>query len=412
MSTSDFFKPLPPGAPPERIPFLVTSSGAAAGPGPGAVQTRPDPLANVPKTYLKGRTKEHVDVNTAPYHDTGSTIGKGKKFTLKGRPAERAPVTEAGPEYVPPAFGSDARGATVHIRTQDKPPEVTPGPGQYNDTNTLGKNARKSTFHGPRERSLAVQDRSPGPGAYLPSMPNTPRISIGHRWNDGKIEVTPGPGQYKVDRFGPNKSKGNIGVRLTNRSESIGPGPAEYDTQRGALENLPKIHLHGRTEQKTEVNQAPYRVIKRVQDTPAYSMRSRYYTSSETTPGVDYVPPAFGKDSRKVGIGVRLSKKQDESGPGPGAYKPKTDKDLGSARKSTFHGPRTRSVEPKDLSPGPAEYGYDYHCVKPNSPRFTMKGARYEPKRDQSGEYVYVKPQSRGPRFSFGARPSLSVAYG
>ncbi|OHS98979.1 hypothetical protein TRFO_34623 [Tritrichomonas foetus] len=413
--TSEFFAPLPPTAPPEPIPFLVTSSGANLNPGPAAVSTRPDPLAHVPKTYLKGRTKEHVDVNTAPYRDIGSTIGNGKKFTFKGRPEDHIPDGPS-PDYVPPAFGSDARAASVHIKTNDKPQEVTPGPGQYQDRYSIGSNARKSTFHGPRERGQPVMDASPGPANYEPQMPptkkNNPRIVIGHRYQESQKETGPGPGAYKVPQFGPNRSKGNIGVRLTDNHVTVGPGPAEYETQRPTLANVPRIYMHGRQNTSTEVNQAPYRVIKPQSETPRYSMRSRYYQSGETTPGVDYVPPAFGKDSRKVGIGRRLPTKEGESTPGPGAYRPKTDKDLGSARKSTFHGPRSRSLDHQTASPGPAEYGYDINAIKSRAPRFTMKGAKYEEKRDKTGEYVNLGSTNRGPRYSFGGRPTLSCAYG
>ncbi|KAK8837689.1 Outer dense fiber protein 3-like protein 2 [Tritrichomonas musculus] len=412
---SEFFAPLPPTAPPEPIPFLVTSSGANASPGPASTSTRGDPLTDVPKTYLKGRHPDRNDVNTAPYRDVGSTIGKGKKFTLKGRCEEPMPETGPSPDYVPPPFGSGARAATVHQRAKESTKESTPGPGQYQDRYSIGSNARKSTFHGPRDRGFPVREGAPGPGSYAAQMPpnktNNARIVIGHRLTEGHTESTPGPGQYKVPTLAPNKSKGNIGVRLTSNSVRDGPGPAEYETQTNTLSNIPRIYLHGRVENHQEVNQAPYRVIRRSSETPRYSMRSRYYQSSETTPGVDYVPPAFGKDSRKVGIGRRLPTHENETTPGPGAYKPVSPKDLGSARKSTFHGPRTRSAAPQTASPGPAEYGPDYNAIKSRSPRFTMKGAKYEEKRDKTGEYVDLGSTNRGPRYSLGARPALACAY-
>ena len=123
---SEFFAPLPPTAPPEPIPFLVTSSGANASPGPAATSTRGDPLVDVPKTYLKGRHPDRNDVNTAPYRDIGSTIGKGKRFTLKGRCEEPMPESGPSPDYVPPPFGSGARAATVHTKTQESTKESTP----------------------------------------------------------------------------------------------------------------------------------------------------------------------------------------------------------------------------------------------------------------------------------------------
>lgn len=413
---SEFFAPLPPTAPPEPIPFLVTSSGANSNPGPAAFSTRRDPLENVPRTYLKGRHADKTDVNTAPYRDIGSTIGKGKKFTIKGRPEESIPEGPS-PDYVPPPFGTGARAATVHIKTRESTKETTPGPGQYQDRYSIGNNARKSTFHGPRDRGFPVREGSPGPGSYAPQMPptkiNSARIVIGRKVSDSHSEVTPGPGQYKVPQLSPNRNKGNIGVKLTSNDIKDGPGPAEYETQTNTLSHIPRIYLHGRIDTKQEVNQAPYRMIKRTSETPRYSMRSRYYQSSETTPGVDYVPPAFGHDSRKVRIGHRLPTQGTEVTPGPGAYQPKTGRDLGSARRSTFHGPRTRSTEARTDSPGPAEYSApDYNAIKSRSPRFTIKGAKYDEKRDKTGEYVNLGSTNTGPRYSLGARPTLSCAYG
>ncbi|OHS93153.1 hypothetical protein TRFO_11959 [Tritrichomonas foetus] len=414
---SDFFAPLPPGSQPEKIPFLVTSSGANASPGPGGLDTRPGVLDNIPKTYLKGRTSDHIEVNQAPYRDIGSTIGKGKKFTLKGR-TEVHIESGVSPEYVPPPFGADARKVSVHNRAQEKSIEVTPGPGQYKDYYRLGKDARKSTMHGPSDRSQAVRNDSPGPGCYMPKMPpnkpSTPNIRIGHRFDSTKVNDTPGPGQYPIkSTVGGDKKYGKIRNRWSDNHVNLDPGPADYDTQRPTLENITKISLHGRTFPHKEVNQAAYQDVRRsVSESPKYSMRSRYYTHSETTPGVDYVPPPFGKDSRRISISPRYQKKESETTPGPGQYKPKSARDFGNTRKSTFHGPRSRSVDPHSDSPGPAEYLPDYSPVKGRAPRFTMKGAKYHLKPEKSGEYVNLGTTLKGPRFSMKGRPTLSVAYG
>ena len=196
---------------------------------------------------------------------------------------------------------------------------------------------------------------------------------------------------------------------------NLDPGPADYDTQRPTLENIPKISMHGRTFANKEVNQASLQNIRSnpAKDSPRYSLRSRHNVQPlDTTPGVEYVPPAFGKDSRRISISPRYQKREVESGPGPGQYKPKSPKDFGNTRRSTFHGPRSRSVDPHSDSPGPGEYLPDYNSVKQRSPRFTMKGAKYHLKPEQSGEYVNLGSTLKGPRFSMRGRPTLSVAFG
>lgn len=368
---------------------------------------------------MHGRFSQRVDVNTAPYRDTGTTIGKGKKWTFKGRYEEKTETTP-GCDYAPPAFGSDTTATTVHVKTKTRDIEVTPGPGQYDDNRKLGDNVPKISMHGPHDRSLAVRGTDiPGAGAYYPNMPqnkpNTPRYTIGRRFGTQKIEQTPGPGQYKLpDPIHPNSARGQIHVRLERNVTTDGPGPAEYDTQKGLLANLPKVHMHGRTQQKVDVTTAPYRNTRRsVSETPAYSMRSRYDVHKpENTPGVDYAPPAFGTGSRGATISPRYKDKDREVTPGPGQYKPVTSKEIGSARKSTFHGPSSRSLAPPAESPGPADYSSDINATKARAPRFTMKGARYDPKKDKSGEYVDLGSTLKGPRYSMRARPTLGVAFG
>ncbi|KAK8894760.1 Outer dense fiber protein 3-like protein 2 [Tritrichomonas musculus] len=416
---SEFFAPLPPDAPPEKIPFLVTSSGANASPGPGGLSVRSNILDDVPKTYLKGRTSSNLEVNQAPYRNIGTTIGKGKKFTLKGRTEEHIETNTVAPEYIPPPFGEDARKVTLHGRTPDAEIEITPGPGQYRDNYSIGKDARKATMHGPHDRSNPIRNDSPGPGAYKPQMPpnkpSTRNIRIGHRIETKTVNDIPGPGQYKVkSTINIDKNHGVIRERWKHEHINLNPSPADYDTQRPILEHVTKISLKGRSSRTVEVNQAPFRDTRRsLSETPRYSMRSRYNTAPvDPTPAPEYIPPPFGKDCHRISISPRSKGKEIETSPGPGQYQPHSSKDFGKSRKATFHGPRKRSVDPHTDSPGPGGYYPDYRPTVESSPRFTMKGAKYQEKRDQSGGYVALPSTLRGPRFTFKGRPKLSVSYG
>ena len=416
---SEFFAPLPPDSPPEKIPFLVTSSGINASPGPGGISIRHGVLDDVPKTYLKGRTPSHIEVNQAPYRNIGTTIGKGKKFTIKGRTEEYIETNTVAPEYIPPPIGSDARKISLHGVRIEARIDVTPGPGQYRDNYKIGNDARKSTMHGPHERSKPIQNDSPGPGTYKPQMPpnkpSTRNIRIGNRIETKTLSEGPGPGKYKVkSTIEPDKSHGVIRERWKHKHIDTNPSPADYDTQRPFLENVTKISLKGRSSKTVEVNQAPFRDVRRsLSETPRYSMRSRYNTAPvDPTPGAEYIPPPFGKDSRRISISPRAKRKEIEVTPGPGQYQPHSSKELGKSRKSTFHGPRKRSVDPYTDSPGPGGYYPDYRPTKESSPRFTMKGAKYNEKHDQSGGYVALPSTLKGPRFTFKGRPKLDVSFG
>lgn len=413
---SEFFAPAPPSAVPEPIPTLVTSSGQERSPGPAGYTTRRGPLEDVPRTYMHRRHSAREDVNIAPYRDIGTCIGKGKKYTFKGRYEDKI-ADGPGPDYTPPAFGTGSRAYTVHIKTREPKKDVTPGPGQYEEKRKIG-GAPKHTFHGPKDRAPPVIGESPGPAAYTPRMPpnrpTAPRYSVGRRYAESARDVTPGPGAYNVpDPIKPNTNKGKIHDRLASDYSTNGPGPAEYTTTRSIISSTPKVYMHARTEQKQEVNTAPYRNTRRsISETPKYSMRGKYFLNGDETPGVEYVPPDFGKDGRKLAISPRYKDKAGDVTPGPDQYRPKTTRELGNARKSTFHGPKDRTFGQGTLSPGPAEYTPDFHPTKSRSPRFTIKGSKYDPQKDQTGGYVDLGTTLKGPRYSMRPRPSLGVCYG
>ena len=410
---SDFFEPLPPDAPPEKIPTLVTSSAKMGNPGPASYETRGDLIKNIPKIPIRNRFEEKVELTNAPYRDLPSCIGAGYKFTLKGRPRDLDIESTPGPEYVSKPLGSDAPKCAIHVKASAEHVEQTPGPGEYKISSPFGNPKRGATFHGPRDRSMKRANDSPGPGAYAPRSPKTTReIKIGRRNLNEHIEETPGPGQYMTPRLAPNKDKGYIGRHLSTSVDTSGPGPASYNTESNILNQMPRIYMHGRTKEHTDITTAPYQDTRPKYSGPRYSMRSRYDPeSTDVTPGPEYVPEAFGKGSRGVKIhGVTRSERK-ESTPGPASYR--ATKEFGSdARKSTFHGPRTRALAVNDSNPSPADYSYDMNGVKPSSPRVSIGRRTARHHVEQTGEYVNLGSTLKGPRYSMRARPTLDVSFG
>lgn len=406
---------MPPDAPPEPIGTYVTSSARMSSPGPGAYTTRKEISDDIPKIKIKGRYEEKRDVNNAPYVDIKTTIGTGIKWTMKGRTKINEPESTPGPYDYSKPLGSDSPKVYIHTKTDHEHREITPGPGEYKVTSDFGDPRKGARFHGPSERSMPTKNDTPGPGAYKIREPQTARgARIGQRTYKDQVEDTPGPGQYQTPRFSPNKNKGYIGQIIRETVDITGPGPASYDTQRKILASTPRIYMHGRTKEHVDVTSAPYQDTRPKYSGPRYSMRSRYYSrDTETTPGVDYCPPEFGKDLPPVKITGTRRERSVEVTPGPGSYY--VSKSFGSdAIKSTFHGPRTRGISTavSGSTPSPADYSVSLNGVRPSSPRISI-GRRYHSEQiSQGGEYVQLQSTLRGPKFTMRPRATLDVCYG
>ena len=396
----------------EKIPILLTSSAVQQGPGPAAYDTRTK-IQGKPQT-IGHRYEEKVDPSSPPFVALPSTIGQGQKYTIGNRPKESTAETTPGPSYEPPQFGAESSRPSIGSRWNTEKTEVTPGPSDYMTSKGLG--GKGIAFHGPRNRSMAVPDRSPGPGAYdtLNCSPSTsPRYSIGKRVTTEKSSDGPGPGAYDT-RSGIEVKKygGVIGVKTKNSTQEVTPGPSDYERNDDLLNSIPKVHIGGRYETKPSTETpGPYTIKSNIGNGPKYSMRSRPKDSqSEQTPGVDYMPPAFGTGSSKLHIASRWSYKEDEHiGPGPASYT--TSKGLLHTENApVFHGPSNRSLDVADRSPGPACYNPVYSN---NSPRISIKGnGKSRDVIQKSGEYVVLKSTLTGPKYTISPRTNLGVSFG
>jgi hypothetical protein len=159
-----------------------------------------------------------------------------------------------------------------------------------------------------------------------------------------------------------------------------------------------------------DVTTAPYRDVREPLGGYRYSLRGRYDTDPDDTPGPGYVPPPFGRDAQKSHIASRYPGESPADTPGPGRYLP--ERPLGAdAPSATMHGPKDRGAAAADRSPGPAEYS-TAGAAGANTPRFTLKGARVEPKRDPTGEYHDLGSTLAKPKTTLHGRPALDAAFG
>jgi|LauGreDrversion4_2_1035121.scaffolds.fasta_scaffold222718_2 hypothetical protein len=129
---------------------------------------------------------------------------------------------------------------------------MTPGPGQYQYKEYVGKDGPKITMSSRPQTSL-VKSSDPGPGHYnsnLVSRPTTPSYKIGTAKRDGGFKFMydmPGPGQYSpTDNISkrpksPYWSMGT-GKRGGLYTSESGPGPGNYNVAKG-VGGGPKVKI-------------------------------------------------------------------------------------------------------------------------------------------------------------------------
>jgi hypothetical protein len=253
--------------------------------------------------------------------------------------------------------------------------ENTPGPGAYNPKSNAKKPSTASMAMPKRKRP---QQSTPGPGEYTPApvggdapkgaatMPKAPKAK--------RAKKTPGPGEYEDQRPGAIGAKpGGVPMQGKEPEMNVGerPGPGDYEPQPSAFNGDPKggPRLRGKpkAEPTSEVPGPGKYEPKAPQDSvPGVPKMSPIEPKEEPepTPGpgeYDNDLAAMGKDDpRKKGtMGEPSEPKEENAGPGPGAYNPTAHEkpkggapNLGPGFDPTAPTPQT--VE--EPTPGPGAY--------------------------------------------------------
>jgi hypothetical protein len=124
-----------------------------------------------------------------------------------------------------------------------------------------------------------------------------------------------------------------------------------------------------------------------------------------------YVPPPFGTGTRKAAIRPTYKVREPEDSPSPAHYRPVTQKEVGTAQKFTMHGPKEKFIVQNPLGPSGADYSADHIVIKEKAPIYTIKGAKYDPEKDRTGEYLELGSTLKGPKYTMKTRPNLGVVY-
>ena len=351
-------------------------------------QVIPSSVGNGPKYSLRGRPKEAKQEQTPGPSYVPPAFGKDAKtsaFHIKREPKGKNEKTSPGPgEYaVPSTIGA---GKKFSMKGRVFPPEMGesagPGPAEYNpEFDAVMPKVQQSSMHiRPAERKQ--KDTGPGPGLYsIPSTLNQNPVSFHKRTEQHIDKISPGPAKYN------------------------------YDPQIGS--DARKYTMRSRIDVKKDVLSVPYYVLE---STIGQGRKSTLHgrpkdAKIESSPGPDFMPPSFGSDSHKFSFGNRrdISKRSTSASvPGPGEYDVGTT--IGKGLKFSLKG-REKIPEEKDINPGPAAYAPNYDKLL--AARESKIGARIEVKKEVIGGKYYKLPDpDRGPMYTIGRKSNLDVAPG
>ena len=291
-------------------------------PGPGAYDQNSRIRNQNSPAFRMGTSKRGELYNSAAVPGPGS---------YSTRP-QSAYGRDSGPKY---GFGTSGKNGNL-----DQMSKTLPGPGSYafkGDFESPGK----GTSMVPRrpESALVSASRSPGPGAYNPSLSSknqAPAYRMGSASRDGLggKSSTPGPGNYEPRLISSAKTvKMGTSVRSPLSDSVKTPGPGSYNITSKVGEG-PKYIMNPRREDE-KVQNARY-----LPGPGAYS------------PSVEFVKnhqPAIG-----MGTSQRSGLYSTKSNPGPGQY----DVRGRIAGPKWGFGSQQRNGGNSNATPGPGHYDH------------------------------------------------------
>lgn len=293
-------------------------------PGPGSYdQTSRIQNQNSP-AYRIGTAKR------SDLHNSNAAPGPGSYST---RP-QSAYGRESGPKF---GFG------TADRNNIDNMSKTLPGPGAYTFKGEFDS-PMKGTSMVPRrpDSALVSASRSPGPGAYNPSLTtknSAPAYRMGSASRDGLYGKSgaPGPGNYDVR---PATTGKNIRIGTSVRSplngNSTTPGPGSYNYNSKVGEG-PKFVMNPRRDEGKLQNS------RYVPGPGAYS------------PSVEYVKNSAPRSG--MGTSQRGGLYSSKSNPGPGQYDVRGR--IGGPKYG--FGSQSRSGGYGTATPGPGHYDHKHY---------------------------------------------------
>ena len=304
---------------------ILQDKNAMSKPGPGAYSLNSTLTKSLGKFGTSNKwvplVSKLILSNPGPGQYTDS-----KEDTLK----------KSAPKY---GFGSSTRTEEKSTKIR----QLFPGPGHYSSQTNLGHEAPKYSLVSRRPDTAPRAGRnSPGPGNYNPTDSFTktqmPKCKFGNSIRkDLKRDASPSPDAYSINKLDSRKHNSpSFGFGSSNRKPlsetSFSPGPGNYSipskiTEKNGYYMGAKISDLKKDQYPGPGNYNPEVKLSK-QGSPNYAIgtssrgASNKYLESVPGPGnYNYYNPSLDKGPKvKIGTETREHNIKNET-PGPGAYK-------------------------------------------------------------------------------------------
>ena len=351
-------------------------------PGPGHYQSKS--MYNSPSYSMgiKTKLKELTSKNNPPpgtYNPEYSKVKQSAPSCAFGSPSKpiRGDNSMPGPgQYeLKTIVGNEGQKYSIKGKYQQHKKDQIPGPGNYNPKDDIVRLGTPGTVmtQGKRQGLGSRGDSAPGPGTYDQnnSMDKGKHFSFGWGERDGGLgsmsKGIPGPGTYATQTFVGKDTQGKsiLGKVETKYGTNV-PGPGTYAPK--GNRNGPAYSLSGqRTEDPVMRERARMpppgnynpddSLIK--QKPPGVAFGKRPKSASMLGDGMPG-PGQYDLKSTLAGKGVHIGLKQPdkitERSPGPAAYNPKADLKYGSGPSFSITGVKGDQFMPTRGFPGPGTY--------------------------------------------------------
>lgn len=314
-----------------------------------------------------------------------------------------------GPKHV---FGTGGRTKLSESRT--------PGPGQYQHQEHVGKGGKQYSCTPRRELYEKELAGKPGPGSHdiSTAKPNVPTAKFGSSQRRGAASpVSPGPAAYEASHSQTNQASPKWGLGTSARADLGGtratPGPGTYSVPSRVVEG-PKYSAAPRREE-TSRSEGPgpsaYSLGTSVGAGLQWSMRQK--TNTQTV-GDDPGPGAYQaihlEQVKEQTPGWRFgTSHRDASGsfnpPGPGTYEPTDPRNLQPKYKFGTS-QRPGQTNSKIQNPGPGSY--ELASDLGQGPKYTVSARGSAAKNNKNpGPGAYERDDGattqKAPKYGFGS---------
>ena len=190
---------------------------------------------------------------------------------------------------------------------------------------------------------------------------------------------------------------------IISKKEETTPGPGSYSIN-STFGKVPKIVFKFRKQTFEKIDERPIMgVTSMIGKGPKCKILTKPKEPQQfNTPGPNFVPPPFGKNSIKISFNKsKYTQRKISISPGPSDYVYNYNEFGKNSSKVSIHTNGGSGINWTNLdSPGPASYGIKFEKIFSKSPSYTISNKYEKPKEPISARLAPPRNSLSGPKWT------------